>query len=198
MVEIIQSIQPLWCEFITLGKKRWEIRKSRPKYKTPFKVYIYATKGKGTVRLVNFGYGRLDYYHCDKSMRAYAEKFPDKFYDGKIIGEYICDRIEDFYLPYPAYFSEVPQDVKQIITDACLTLTKAHHYIGTSTGYAWHISDLKVYDKPKSLTDFIKPCNKNANCAYCKKALLLGGNCNGRFERPPQSWCFTEGVNVSG
>lgn len=40
---VLISIQPKWCGLIAAGKKTLEIRKSRPKQETPFKVYIYCT-----------------------------------------------------------------------------------------------------------------------------------------------------------
>lgn len=43
---VLMSTQPKWCELIANGKKTVEVRKTRPKLKTPFKVYIYCTKGK--------------------------------------------------------------------------------------------------------------------------------------------------------
>lgn len=38
---ILMSIRPEWCDLILQGKKTVEVRKTRPKMKTPFKVYIY-------------------------------------------------------------------------------------------------------------------------------------------------------------
>ena len=40
------SIQPKWCELIASGKKTIEVRKTKPKFETPFKVYIYCTNNK--------------------------------------------------------------------------------------------------------------------------------------------------------
>lgn len=36
---VLISINPKWCELIAIGKKTIEVRKSRPKIKTPFKVW---------------------------------------------------------------------------------------------------------------------------------------------------------------
>lgn len=43
---VLISIQPKWCELILSGKKTVEVRKNRPRLETPFKCYIYQTKGK--------------------------------------------------------------------------------------------------------------------------------------------------------
>ena len=44
MKSVLISIQPKYCELIVNGKKTIEVRKTRPKLETPFKVYIYQTK----------------------------------------------------------------------------------------------------------------------------------------------------------
>ena len=40
---VLISIQPKWCELIASGRKTIEVRKTKPKILTPFKVYIYCT-----------------------------------------------------------------------------------------------------------------------------------------------------------
>ena len=47
MKSVLISIQPKWCELIASGEKTVEVRKTKPKIETPFKVYIYETKGRG-------------------------------------------------------------------------------------------------------------------------------------------------------
>lgn len=44
MKEVLISIRPEWCELIASGKKTVEVRKTRPKFETPFKCYIYCTR----------------------------------------------------------------------------------------------------------------------------------------------------------
>ena len=75
-----------------------------------------------------------------------------------------------------------------------------------------HITNLKVYDKPKELSDFYKPCpDKFQYCIGCRHgsvilspdeeeyALYHGGYCdtydtvcNYVITRPPRSWCYAE------
>ena len=98
---------------------------------------------------------------------------------GKVIGEFVCRGVMDggsHLLPKLS----------------CLTPEEIWEYAKGKRVYGWRISDLKIYDKPKELSEFRKPCNKNANCFYCEKALFFGGNCEGRLERPPQSWQYVE------
>ena len=49
MVEILISIQPKWVAKILDLSKRWEMRKTIPKAKGPFRVFIYQTEGGGVV-----------------------------------------------------------------------------------------------------------------------------------------------------
>lgn len=51
---ILLSIRPRYCELIASGKKKVELRKNEPKIKTPFKCYIYCTKGGSDAEKGNF------------------------------------------------------------------------------------------------------------------------------------------------
>lgn len=42
---VLISIRPKWCERIASGEKTIEVQKTRPKLETPFKCYIYETRG---------------------------------------------------------------------------------------------------------------------------------------------------------
>ena len=44
MKSVLLSVNPIWCDLIASGIKTVEIRKTKPKTKTPFKCYIYCTK----------------------------------------------------------------------------------------------------------------------------------------------------------
>lgn len=71
MKSVLISIKPQWCELIFSGKKTVEVRKTRPKSETPFKVHIYCTKDKH------------GWFHFGKKERL----------DGKVIGEFVCDKV---------------------------------------------------------------------------------------------------------
>lgn len=59
------------------------------------------------------------------------------------------------------------------------------------TGYGWHISNLKIYDKPKGLHDFSKP-QEDCHREHQKYDCLGCWDC--MIKRPPQSWCYVEEV----
>lgn len=59
--------------------------------------------------------------------------------------------------------------------------------------YGWQIFDLKIYDKPKPLSDF-KAHNRHCKHNDLGFAIPKCGTfraCN--LKLPPQSWCYVEG-----
>ena len=67
-----------------------------------------------------------------------------------------------------------------------MTGAEIHEYLGNKDGYGWHISGLKIYDKPRELDWFRKllEChrgNDRQNCVGC-------WDCE--IKRPPQSWRY--------
>ena len=180
---VLISIRPKWCELIASGQKTIEIRKTRPQIKTPFKCYIYCTKDNKA----QFWIAKSYFYLDDHAHNAF-----DKRGNGTVIGEFACDEIKTIDIPYPAYWTERH---KRELDNSCLTLQQAHSYLRSDCGYGWHISDLIIYDRPKTLTEFMKPCDPDPDgvplCLQCKR---LGENygCGGTILRPPQSFMYVE------
>lgn len=184
MKSVLISIRPQWVEKIASGEKTIEVRKTAPQ-EVPFKCYIYETKGQ----YVKFTHGAHTKYGYGR---------------GKVIGEFICDRI----ICSQAYFDSqgknhltnvFPDDIKK----TCLDEYDLWDYIAGKAvkanqmydGYLWHISDLKIYDKPKELSEFSRPCSYSRLCFSCKRtSFKKDGNllCNTKITRPPQSWMYVE------
>lgn len=87
------------------------------------------------------------------------------------------------------------------LAESCLTVKEMREYAGDKPIiYAWHISDLKIYDKPKELSELKKPCNYKHPCCLCKYFnydAIYEGDDNAickieHITRPPQSWCYVE------
>lgn len=182
-MNVLISIRPNWCALIANGKKTIEVRKTKPNIDLPFKCYIYCTvSGRplvyGDVECA--GGWREEYTQTYGYSRKEAERIWGSM-NGKIIGEFICDGIQDItfaddgdhqwyqYLDAPswAYFLE---------SKACLTDEELAAYLGGHGGYGWHISDLKIYDEPINLCELFEPGNEWI-----------------RITRPPQSWRYVEG-----
>lgn len=133
---VLISIHPRWCERIASGEKNVEVRKTRPKINTPFRCYIYETRG------------RTDTPWMDEDGHIVFRG------RGAVIGEFVCDEVKRIDIPFPAYWPDLD---KSVLDGTCLSLTEIHDYLGHRSGYGWHISDLKVYDEPKELKQFQIP-----------------------------------------
>ena len=180
---VLISIRPKWCEKIVSGEKTIEVRKTRPKMETPFKCYIYCTLPK--------------YPHEDFIATDYPN--PQFYGGGKVIGEFICDRVYELETQSPGgSYSVVGEDkptTNRVARESCLGLADMHRYVQSKTGYGWHISELKIYDAPKELSEFRRVCPNDLYCESCAMYWNNGRTCgNGGLllKRPPQSWCYVE------
>lgn len=172
---VMLSIRPKWCEKIAIGEKTIEVRKTRPKMNTPFKCYIYCTLPK--------------YPHEDFIETDYPR--PQFYGGGKVIGEFTCDRI----FPINVFDNGGIQNwFFEHMERSCLTYGELADYIGNGrTGYGWHISDLKIYDTPKKLSEFKGLCKVESDCCACPYYNYSKMDCDGRtIKRPPQSWCYVD------
>ena len=207
MKAVLISIQPRHCENICtvigeengkpIYKKTVEVRKKRPKLQTPFKCYIYKSFGK---KKDNFSRSIQSYFNC-----------------GKVIGEFVCDRIDKYESEFwdgtkdhameqirLSYYAD-PDDWEceeeldyitgnevdnpddcELCKQTCLSYAEIRKYIGTGIKefYGWHISDLKIYDKPKELGEFTQGYKNTKRYVGVKE-----------LTRPPQSWCYVEQLN---
>lgn len=218
MKGVLVSIQPKWCQFIADKKKVVEVRKTRPKLKTPFKVYIYCTKPSkkyqticgcmviNTDELYRLPNGKIKHDWSGELMCCNGEYTKDNFLNGKVIGEFVCNRIDEYTAEFvndgdcyedvrrhwidddgeedfeiiTSNNRDNPEDC-ELLKNSCLSYAELKKYIGENFHdipfYGWHISDLKTYDKPKELSEFFTPMGK-------RPSYML--------ERPPQSWCYVE------
>lgn len=159
---VLISIQPKWCAMITQGKKILEVRKNRPKIETPFKCYIYCTKDKAN----HFWIGKRYSYVDDHSHNAF-----DKDGNGRIIGEFVCSDIET--LPPNTIFN-----APALYAQSCMTREEYFEYSVDKTVYLWSISDLKTYDEPCALSNFVGLRETRFGLEPVE------------IVRPPQSWCY--------
>ncbi len=157
MKSVLISIRPEWCEKIASGEKTIEVRKTKPKLETPFRCYIYESRG-------DYQYGNADYHPIVKGNGLQ-----------KVIGEFVCDCVKML-----APFNHIPDDI-DVENESCLTREQIVTYL-KGKGYGWHISDLKIYDKPKELLEFEK-------AAYDYGRIHLPPS---KLTRPPQAWCYVE------
>ena len=217
MKSVLISIQPKWCDLIASGKKTVEVRKTRPKLETPFKVYIYCTSSNIHECLMQNESGVKLIYACN-----YKTAIPcgGHIANGKVIGEFVCDDIDTI-----AVFNDRLYCVKNSqankLKQMCLTIEEIKAYLGSKNqGYNWHISDLKIYGKPRELREFctfdsesVQKCEHRVQSyfdGYCNSGCLKCGfycsvkddwcdKCKTKpITRPPQSWCYVKGGEGDG
>lgn len=132
MKAVLISIRPKWCEKIISGEKTIEVRKTRPKMDTPFRCYIYRTKGS-VPHIINWKWVRVEV-------------------GGTIIGEFTCDAITRVNIC--GFWDDSGKQLDNQLKETCLTSEEFCNYLGENVGYGWHISDLRVYDHPRELREF--------------------------------------------
>ena len=173
---VMLSIRPRWCAKIVNGEKTIEIRKTRPKLQTPFKCYIYCTMDH---HYISVSCGELEKlnYRTNTVCRC----------NGKVIGEFTCDRIykidndsTDFL--FKAGGLSVYKQAAEEKCGLCVAMTddELHGYLGHCQGYGWHISNLRIYDEARELSEFTG------------LRTFKGGFELRELDRPPQSWCYVE------
>ena len=182
---VMLSIRPKWCEKIARGEKTIEVRKTRPKLKTPFKCYIYCTNRRPF--LVWGDVFRGDWFTEFTRISGYSRAEADKIWDvfnGHIVGEFTCDRIYEletkarggsYYVKGEDWLTAC-----EVAQQSCLTFKDMHDYLHAQTGYGWHITDLRIYDAPRELREFTGLRNTRFGAAPYD------------IKRAPQSWCYVE------
>ena len=183
MKALMLSVRPQWCKLIAGGQKTIEVRKTVPKISPPFKCFIYQTRsGKVPTGL----------FTCDGEIMGRSVK------NGKVIGAFVCDGYVRFGVgPLDGQYMIFPND----LAEACMTGEEFERYGNGKMLYGWHISHLKIYDRPKELSEFYyneKRYCEHEICEGCPKYELPDANGEYAFccewERPitraPQSWCY--------
>lgn len=229
MKAIMISIKPEFVEKILNGEKTIEIRKTMSKCKLPCKVYIYCTKGKYeqyTPPLSDTNYEHaFGYVMNGKVVAEFTLKQVEKINCCAVpymksnnlgYGHFIDDGVYQLKDKDGIVFERNDNSIETMLKNKDFEKMKlspldVYKYIsGYGVFYAWHIDELKIYDKPKELSEFRKdldcddyPCNKNRDCKYnyydtsdgCWACGIDfdGTNCiYKQIKRPPQSWCYVE------
>lgn len=220
MPSVLLSIDPYYSHKILIREKLIEVRKNKPNIATPFKCYIYCTKGK--LALLRDDKDESERYKFEHYPRVhFHEQCGRTLLNGKVIGEFVCDKI--FEYEYFGADCSVGINEGYAITDCtklnindCLTNGERLAYGKGKPLFGWHISDLVIYDKPKELSGFIKnycsyfdpaacDCTCRDECCYQYRCMdryepdqitvtcADPEKCITRVIRPPQSWCYVEG-----
>ena len=172
MKSIMISIQPQWIEKIINGEKTIEIRKTKPSCELPCKVYIYCT-------MPNKQENRKPHSWEVVWLKRVVAEFTLNKVD-------ILERDLNDWLPKNRY------DISnELLKDINLNQNELWNYGQGKILYAWHIDDLKVYDKPKLLQVFFRPCG-DCDKKDTNRCIYEDSYCRAKVIRPPQSYCYVE------
>lgn len=201
MKAVMISIQSKWVEKIASGQKTIEVRKTAPE--VPFKAYIYCTKAKPYL-----------YKEANPPFELFLDSqlyegngYDDRLFSGKVVGEFVCDKIiewqydrgHQYYVDYPDDCTSYFPYLKCHSEATGLKCSEIEKLGKGKTLYGWHISDLKIYGKPKELSEFERPCTYKGICYSCERFRPNGipllapyGFCETKITRAPQGWCYVE------
>lgn len=206
---ILISIKPQYVEKILNREKIYEIRSTVPKEwkeylegKTsvkpaPSKWYIYCTKAKPTLQyFYNWGnYKPISEY---STWAAGSTINAGEYGNGKIVAEFTLKNIS-YWQPY--WTPEV-MHICDISEKSCVSIEDLMKYCGDEIIYALHIEDLKIYDKPKELSEFRFLCKDyipfymngcDEICGYYEN-----GECKNGYiplRNPPRDWRYVESLD---
>lgn len=189
---VLISIRPEWCFLIAIGQKTLELRRVVPNLPTPYKVYIYCTKGKTLYRS-----------RYNNEIHLYHKQANNRFdhhhvFNGKVIGEWTCDTIVPIRWQNYAVdwgMDEGEYNVSHLqLSAACVTEEELLRYGEGKDISGLYIPSVKIYDKPKELSEFHRPCQESLYCESCAmwNERRGCGNAALQLNRPPQSWLFVE------
>ena len=191
MKAILKSIRPRHTGNILNGNKIIEISTTAPKEwvdylsgKTnkkpkPRDVYIYCTKAK--LKDQN--------WLIDKDNKGDLQS-PY----GKVVAKFTLNKVEEIkYCEVPftheqwfmEYWTKTFSDMEDLLKASCLDYYSLDQYLDNACkrGYAWHIDNLVIFDKPKELYEY-KTLHHFGIDNKCKMLVPL--------TKAPQSWCYVE------
>lgn len=185
---VMASIKPYYVFLIIAKAMGWNIEKE--KMVEVRKNYPKANDWNKTVKM-----------YCSKDKKSFA-MIPKKYqplmqqFLGKVIGEFMCNKIDYWQNHYKTDVMHIA-DMSSL---SCVSIDDLLDYLGHYVDmngvdkrlYAWHISDIVIYDKPKELSEFQQCYKCKHNCVRTSQNIDL---CKyHRLTRPPQSWCYVEKV----
>lgn len=210
MKAILISDHAKWCALMMNGIKKIEVRKGTALYKATKKLideygyaefYVYCTKGKPNLWLPY----EYDCFELDEASQPYLSDRPivdiDTKMNGKVIFKFRCYKVEEIE-DCVDVLSTKSLDCIELLQKSCLTCEELHEYLpfrydDKPRGYAIHISDLEIFDKPKELSEF-RSCHTN-KIKYVEKEVRKQTfityklqNRNHKLTKAPQSWCYIE------
>lgn len=175
MKSILISIKPEWVCKILNGEKTIEVRKTAPKCELPIDVYIYCTKGQEELYEAFKPLGRKAPYQTKpKNQHLTGGILKEGFHlNGKVVAKFTLSKVDwfctrDFWGEYKEGVISVSDSTDPAtVRKSCVPQQEIDEYTKGKPAYAWHISNLEIFDEPKELEEF-------------------------GLKKAPQSWCHVE------
>ena len=199
MKSILISIRPEWVAKILNGEKTIEIRKTAPKCDLPIDVYIYCTKGAPYLAYESV----IDEYSIYKTIGEIGEhgrrassnttlialQDDGPMTNGKVVAKFRLEKVKNYLYFSAALLPDTEfrhSDLTPLLKQACMT---KEQFVAYTSGhfYAWHISDLEIFDEPRELDEFDYPNPSGIRNVGQRSIKGLPSK-----KHPPQSWCYVE------
>lgn len=108
--------------------------------------------------------------------------------NGSVVAEFTLNKIENMVKHEKGkdFWNFIDSNyIQNLLKKSCLSMEQIVNYVGDNKdAYAWFIEDLKIYDKPKELSEFSSILKRMKGKESRFTSHLL--------QRPPQSWCYVE------
>lgn len=200
---IMIAVKPIWCAKIMNGDKTTEVRTSKALYKATKKLIeeqgyatflMYCTKGD----VLEYLYDTSDNYgeYIDHKGKCWG----DEQLNGKVLAKFTVRKVEEIenfiYYQNDGWCGEEREHIDT--NGMCLSEDELHTYLKGKNGYAWHIEDLVIFDKPKELSEF-KQIVKVHKCSTCcdypceeKCGFPAYVEFSKQLTKAPQNFCYVE------
>ena len=200
MKAILISIKPKWVAKILNGEKTIEIRKTCPAIFKHLKsyegaeldVYIYCTKGNVELYKWSEAVG----YLADNNEKNYHHQpCTPKTLNSKVVAKFTLNKVEEIkpkvklglLNTYNTYETETLV-INPLLKKCCLLYEELDSYLKWKNGYAWHIDNLEIFDRPKELNEFYGYTDKKIEWySGLPKVRVMAS-----LTKAPQSWCYVE------
>ena len=173
MKSVLLSVKPELAQRVIEGRQKILLKMSQPRIETPFKCYLYCKHGK----LLSFSKHAGFSFVADCSPFITTEKWlnePGQL-NGRIFGEFVCEFVRKVNVPmtYIEYIADPKID--EILFEANVRKAWPGIY------YVWHITDFKLYDELKELSEFKR-----------RRIFRRKGNGFKALKRAPLNYCIVE------
>lgn len=149
------------------------------------------------------------YIYCTKEKSYLINDLNDKIVACFILNQ--VEKIKRYHAHTNTYLYETNSlDHSELAYKSRLSQWQIEKYLGEKQGYAWHIENLEILDKPMNLSEFKHPfvlcknyCDNNFIKSFCKdicshnidsERLNVWCDRNDKtgepFTKSPQSWCY--------